>query len=63
MNAKDEFLKAIIANLELYNWDEFMNLCYNMLIAYPQDAIDHTGDTNAKTQYQLFFVAKSKENK
>ena len=50
MNAKDEFLKAILANLELYNCDEFMNLCYNMLIAYPQDAIDHTGDKIAKVE-------------
>jgi hypothetical protein len=50
MNAKDEFLKAILANLEMYNWDEFMNLSYNLLVSFPQDAIDHNVDKIAKVE-------------
>lgn len=48
MNAKDEFLKAILLNLEMYNWDEYMNLCYNLLVTFPQDALDHEGDSVTK---------------
>jgi hypothetical protein len=50
MNAKDEFLKAILANLEMYNWDEYMNMCYNLLVSFPQDAIDHNVDKLAKIE-------------
>ena len=40
MNLKDEFLRLILLNLERTNPDEYMNLCYNVLIGLPKDVID-----------------------
>ena len=35
MNLRDEFFKLVLANLERNNYDEYMRLCYNILVMFP----------------------------
>tara|TARA_Y100001937_G_scaffold126689_1_gene196614 strand:+ start:643 stop:894 length:252 start_codon:yes stop_codon:yes gene_type:complete len=41
MNLRDEFFKLVLANLERNNYDEYMRLCYNILIMFPNEAINY----------------------
>ena len=41
MNLRDEFFKLVLANLERNNYDEYMILCYNILIMFPNEAINY----------------------
>jgi predicted sugar kinase len=41
MNLRDEFFKLVLANLEKKNYDEYMRLCYNILIMFPDEAINY----------------------
>ena len=41
MNLRDEFFKLVLANLEKNNYDEYMRLCYNILIMFPDEAINY----------------------
>ena len=41
MNLRDEFFKLVLANLERNNYDEYMILCYNILVMFPNEAINY----------------------
>ncbi len=38
---RDDYLKAFLANLERYNFDEYMSLCYNLMLQFPQDILKY----------------------
>tara|TARA_B100001057_G_C22818064_1_gene938274 strand:+ start:1613 stop:1861 length:249 start_codon:yes stop_codon:yes gene_type:complete len=48
MNLRDEFFKLVLANLEKKNYDEYMILCYNVLIMFPDEAINHSVGDDVK---------------
>ena len=41
MNLRDEFFKLVLANLERNNYDEYMRLCYNILVMFPDEVINY----------------------
>ena len=41
MSESDKQLKIILDNLEKLNYDEYMNLCYNIVITFPHDIISY----------------------
>lgn len=43
MNESDKQLKLILDNLEKVNYNEYMNLCYNIIIAFPDDILSYSG--------------------
>lgn len=47
MNERDKYLRIILDNLEKLNYDDYMNLCYNMILAFPQDVLTYD-DVSAK---------------
>ncbi len=43
----DEFMKALLDQLENTSWDQYMNLCYNTIMMFP-DQVLHYDERSAK---------------
>lgn len=51
MENNEEFMKALLAQLENTSWDEYMNLCYNVITMFP-DQVLHYDEETAKHKVQ-----------
>lgn len=41
MNENDKHIRFILDNLEKLNFDEYMNLCYNIVVSFPHDILSY----------------------
>lgn len=68
MNDNDKHLRFILDNLEKLNHDEYMNLCYNMIITFPQEILVYD-DVSVKRKIEsldkliAYFVEKEEYEK
>lgn len=44
----EEFMKSLLDQLESSNWDQYMNLCYNVIVMFPENIIKY--DLNGKNK-------------
>lgn len=42
---QDKFLKSLLAQLENNSWDEYMNLCYNVITMFPDQVLTYDEKT------------------
>jgi hypothetical protein len=47
MDERDRYLRILLDNFEKLNYDDYMNLCYNMIMTFPQDVLTYD-DVSAK---------------
>jgi len=41
----DEFMKSLLDQLENTSWDQYMNLCYNTIIMFPDQVLQYDEKT------------------
>ena len=63
MNLRDEFLKLVLANLEKNNYDEYMRLCYSMMIMFPSEVIRYDKEESKVKIASLTSMIKHFEEK
>jgi len=55
MDDKDKYLRMILSSLDRLSYDDYMNLCYNMMITFPQDVLSYD---DVPTDHKLEILEK-----
>lgn len=45
---EEEFMKSMLDRLENTGWDDYMNLCYNVIVMFPDQIMNH--ESNGKNK-------------
>jgi len=59
----DEFLKALLAQLEHGDWDHYMILCYNVITMFPDQVLHYDEKTAKHKIHSLDRILKHFEEK
>jgi hypothetical protein len=59
----DEFMKSLLDQLENTSWDQYMNLCYNTIMMFPDQIFQYDEKTAKHKVKSLNRILKHFENK
>jgi len=44
-NSEEEFMRSLLDRLENQSWDQYMNLCYNVIVMFPNQVLQYDDST------------------
>lgn len=59
----DEFMKSLLDQLENTSWDQYMNLCYNTIMMFPDQVLQYDEKTAKHKIKSLDRILLHFENK
>ena len=61
----EEFMKSLLDQLENTSWDQYMNLCYNTIMMFPDQVLrydEKTAKHKIKSLYRILLHFEMKED-
>ena len=62
-NSEEEFMRSLLDRLENQSWDQYMNLCYNVIIMFPNQVLQYDDSTPIQRVSSLDKIIQHFEEK
>ena len=62
-NSEEEFMRSLLDRLENQSWDQYMNLCYNVIIMFPNQVLQYYDSTAIQRVSSLDKIIQHFEEK
>jgi hypothetical protein len=62
-NSEEEFMRSLLDRLENQSWDQYMNLCYNVIIMFPNQVLQYDDSTAIQRVSSLDKIIQHFEEK
>ena len=62
-NSEEEFMRSLLDRLENQSWDQYMNLCYNVIVMFPNQVLQYDDSTALQRVSSLDKIIQHFEEK